>query len=51
MKRSYKKVVNPIYQPNDLSDYMFTEENIQKLITHIKDYQSLSQKKKETTHY
>jgi len=48
MKRSYKKVVNPIYQPNDLSDYMFTEENIQKLITHIKDYQSLSPKKKET---
>ena len=35
MKKSYKKVVNPIYQPNDLLDYMFTEENIQKLIIYI----------------
>ena len=48
MKRSYKKVVNPIYQPNDLLDYMFTEENIQKLVTNIKTYQTPSREKKET---
>jgi len=47
MRRTYQKSKNPIYQVNDISNFMFTKENIEKLaITPVTEKEN---KKKEST--
>lgn len=49
MTRHFNKIKNPIYQPNDISNFMLTAENISKLINDMviepKKVQSVQEKK------